>query len=415
MSNRGNTLEKFKNKFGEEIGVIKWQQYKSKIGNSLQKYKIRYGQQLGIKKWNEYKDKISKSNKNKHGSLRQKWSRKYSPEQVQKKYNNWRQGCSCSKQGFIRRHGQKQGIKKFEQFKQKSMQTKQNFIKRYGEQKGIQLYNQKNLKIKLSSKRSVLYWMQITKGDYELAISLLKQEQKRSLDFFIKKYGHEDGNVIYKQKIEKQKASIIEKWKDNDYKQFHKIKTKEYFDNLTKQQKIQKYSIKNKYIKKYGEKNGLEKFQNIYIQRSLHINQFLQYSKVSIDAIQILIQELVSKYGSEITNIYYKDKQFFIIYNNRLYFYDFYCKIKEKAVIVQFQGDFWHANPNIYTQQFVHPISGLSAKQIWEKDFQKREIALQKVEVYLCIWQKQYKENKCNTINNILNIIQENINGKNKD
>lgn len=41
---------------------------------------------------------------------------------------------------------------------------------------------------------------------------------------------------------------------------------------------------------------------------------------------------------------------------------------KDKKIIIEVNGDFWHCNPSIWNAEEEHPYKKIKAKEIWEKD-----------------------------------------------
>jgi G:T-mismatch repair DNA endonuclease (very short patch repair protein) len=73
--------------------------------------------------------------------------------------------------------------------------------------------------------------------------------------------------------------------------------------------------------------------------------------------------------------------------------------------VIEYYGDFWHANPEIYkADQVVR--RNITAQQIWDKD-EKRISALKELGYdVIIVWQKDYKEDKegmLKMLNNYLN------------
>lgn len=67
--------------------------------------------------------------------------------------------------------------------------------------------------------------------------------------------------------------------------------------------------------------------------------------------------------------------------------------LKEKRLIIEFFGDFWHMNPNIFEENYVNPITKMSAKT-------KRAIDNVKIEHLrsigynvIIVWESDWKEN----------------------
>jgi G:T-mismatch repair DNA endonuclease (very short patch repair protein) len=81
--------------------------------------------------------------------------------------------------------------------------------------------------------------------------------------------------------------------------------------------------------------------------------------------------------------------------------FDFY--LPELNLLVEFNGDYWHCNPKIYKHDYFNKKLLKTAKEIWEKDFNK--VYLAESRGYFCevIWESDYKNNK----NIILDIIKQ--------
>jgi G:T-mismatch repair DNA endonuclease (very short patch repair protein) len=73
----------------------------------------------------------------------------------------------------------------------------------------------------------------------------------------------------------------------------------------------------------------------------------------------------------------------------------------DKKIIVEFFGDYWHANPKIYKMNdIVHHKK--SAFNIWEDDKKRIEILKNKGYKILIVWQTDYLNNKEEIINKLL-------------
>jgi hypothetical protein len=93
----------------------------------------------------------------------------------------------------------------------------------------------------------------------------------------------------------------------------------------------------------------------------------------------------------EENNIIYKSQYSM---NNGKYFYDFY--IPEKNLIIEYNGDFWHGNPEKYNENDIIGIGStkMKAKNKWEIDKNKKEYAILKGYEYITIWESDYLKNK---------------------
>jgi len=70
----------------------------------------------------------------------------------------------------------------------------------------------------------------------------------------------------------------------------------------------------------------------------------------------------------------------------------------DRKKIIEYNGDQYHANPLKYeANSYPHPYrkeKGYSAKDIWEYDLYKENLALKNGYKYLTIWDSEYKQNK---------------------
>jgi hypothetical protein len=62
--------------------------------------------------------------------------------------------------------------------------------------------------------------------------------------------------------------------------------------------------------------------------------------------------------------------------------------------IIEYNGDFWHANPKIYDESFYNKVSKKSAKDIWNKEDHKEKVALESGYYLHRVWESDYKQDK---------------------
>lgn len=79
--------------------------------------------------------------------------------------------------------------------------------------------------------------------------------------------------------------------------------------------------------------------------------------------------------------------------------------IKEKNVLIEYQGDYWHCNPEKYTADYLHTKKQITAEQIWNQDKLKKEIAEKSGYKLFIIWESDYMFQKEKTIKHIINQI----------
>ena len=141
-----------------------------------------------------------------------------------------------------------------------------------------------------------------------------------------------------------------------------------------------------KCIQKYGEEEGKKKFteRQIKWQKTLYLNGKLKsgYSEVS----QELFFKLIEDVEINETNYFLfakKGGEFVLNDDNGFYRYDF-TDLKNKRII-EYNGDDYHGNPNKYkATDYPNPFrKDLTAKDIWDKDRQKKLVANKMLLKYL--------------------------------
>lgn len=206
-----------------------------------------------------------------------------------------------------------------------------------------------------------------------------------------RKYGKNITNIFQVKEI-KDKIFDDERWM-NKYgmsrKEYLKLKSTQAWEKITDEEKniwLMKSLFSSKSIKNYIKKGGYNK----------------------------------SKLESRIEKI--------LIKNRIPYLAQFYIKIKEKRkgklydflildkIILEIQGDYWHANPDLYDEHDnIHYIYGtITAKDIWERDKEKEKIAIKKGYLVFYLWEKDIKNmNDKELKTKILNLIGEKNDFKN--
>lgn len=87
--------------------------------------------------------------------------------------------------------------------------------------------------------------------------------------------------------------------------------------------------------------------------------------------------------------------------NNNHYSYD--LTINKK--IIEFNGDYWHMNPNIYKSDDVNKTKKMTANEIWEHDYNKIECAKYNGYDVLVIWESEYNKDKEGTIQKCIDFL----------
>ena len=93
---------------------------------------------------------------------------------------------------------------------------------------------------------------------------------------------------------------------------------------------------------------------------------------------------------------------------NRTYFVDFF--IKDIGKVIEFNGDYWHANPTKYNSnsEIIYPnnIKKL-ASDIWEEDAYKLDLIKTHLDIkdILVVWESDFRKFKNETIIKCLEFI----------
>ena len=241
----------------------------------------------------------------------------------------------------------------------------------------------------------------------------------------IRKYGLDEGLKRWKIYRSKQSYSNSFEYKNEKYGW-----TKEQFDNFNKSRAVTLKNLQNKYgekegklkfdaycerqryttsleymIETYGEIEGKNKFNNFCEARANSKGFTNVYSNISQKLFNIIYNELVKR-NYDVSNIYY------FSLNKELYYRDFKNKIGykpdfidlSKNLIIEFQGDYWHANPKFYDKNDILRPDNITANEIWKADNEKELFLRKKLNnvIYLKIWESDFKNNPKDTINNIL-------------
>lgn len=157
----------------------------------------------------------------------------------------------------------------------------------------------------------------------------------------------------------------------------------------------------DKCIEKYGEKEGIIKYQNR--QKKWHtalINKFKKLNKNKVwqsEWANSLISEICM-----IMNIKNPELEYMIFSNDKhkYFLYDF----KYNNKLIEFNGDYWHCNPLIYDETFINKTNNKTAKEIWDHDNEKIKLAENNGFEILIVWETEYKS-KTELVNKCINFL----------
>jgi hypothetical protein len=252
-----------------------------------------------------------------------------------------------------------------------------------------------------------------------------------TLENLIRKYGDVEGNNRWKIYREKQAISNSFEYKQRKYgwsrEQFDEYNSsravtienmiRRHGENLgvAKWQeycKRQAYTNTKKYfIKKYGVDAGYKKYLAINKQKATPTNPLLLSKMLHIsidDAVDIIIKRQKNYHSSSMENEFADllEKEIGVLdnkstakpfgkwshYLNTYVVYD----IRYKNCIIEFNGDYWHANPAIYKDNAI--IRGRTADSIRNHDMLKLKTVEDLGFRTLTVWENEFKKSKKETI-----------------
>lgn len=189
-------------------------------------------------------------------------------------------------------------------------------------------------------------------------------------------------------------------------------------DNFFKQKNI-KEIIENGYQNNYGcshseykQKKGKEIWASLTAEeKTSWLEKSIQSDSVKTKQVgyrtskgEAILSEILSEL--QITHT----RQLLLKYEEagkkRRFFYDIF--IPKLNLIIEFNGDYWHANPDLYkASDLIHyRVGNITAEDIWNKDLEKKKLAESKGYNITTIWEKEIKNLSGKEI---LNLIQNKI------
>ena len=268
-------------------------------------------------------------------------------------------------------------------FRKKYAMSLSNMITKYGEELGKKKWEEYCERQAYTNtfeyKQKIYGW---TREDFD------NYNKKRAVTYenLIERHGEELGKKKWEEYV-----SIQQKTKSRDWmiEQYGVEKT-----NEINRSKI--HNLEN-FIKRYGEELGKKKWEEYCENRSKPFSKAAYSLFKKFD--KYLPKGLTSKHS---------ENEHFVQGENQLYFLDYF--IPELNICIEFNGDAWHGNPNIYLEEDrCHPIDKtITAKELQDKDKRRYDFLQNKygIKTYI-IWENESK--KINAKHYIYDIINSNI------
>ena len=245
------------------------------------------------------------------------------------------------------------------------------------------------------------------------------EEQRKAISPFSKSFKKYDG--MTDEEKEKQIREYLQC--DRDDRNTCQVKywiKKGYSEEEAKQKVSERQSTftLEKCIAKYGEeegkrryverqKNWSAKLEEQYRQGLFSKIPYSQNSSIYSKFEKNIVDSIIESLDIDINDVYcYKTSQFRLENTNedcknKIFSYDF--KFGNK--IIEFNGDFWHMNPDIYDSDYCNPYTNLSAEEKWNFDEIKLECATHNGYDILTIWESEYNENREATIQKCISFL----------
>lgn len=213
--------------------------------------------------------------------------------------------------------------------------------------------------------------------------------------------GYSKKDAIKKVKILKEKCNIYKNLNKDELNNILE-KRKETFYSKTEEERKEINKSRGRTKEQLIDKYGKEYVDNLSINRGKgrRNNLFRRYSKISksfFDELQLRVKD----------DLLYGENEKWIRYNkNKGYYVDLLIENKNK--IIEFNGDFYHANPKLYESESIIKMSKtkiLSANKIWEQDKTKIDNLNKLGYETLIIWEQDVLKDKENVINECIKFI----------
>lgn len=220
----------------------------------------------------------------------------------------------------------------------------------------------------------------LSEEEIEKKMSERNSKWMNSLESYIETTGdnyHERKGWGYEEMLERygeEKAKEIMDAKGTPFENFKK----KYGDEWQKVHADRRYSKKN-LIKKYGLEIGTDMNYQINLKRLANFRKNIVgiSSKIELDFFQRLDEN-------------WQRQKILKGEDGAVFIFDFYNE-KEK-ILIEFQGDYWHCNPNKYVSDFYHPTKNMYAYEVWEYDLKKKQLAEKQGWVIEYVWESNYRE-----------------------
>lgn len=267
--------------------------------------------------------------------------------------------------------------------------TEENLIKRHGEKEGKRRWkNYCNIQSKTNTfeyKKEKYGWDKETFDKFNRKRAVTKEN-------LIKKHGRVVG---------------LEKWKDYCDKQSYTNKLEYFIEKFGEEEGTKNYNLLC-FLKTHSYESYLYRFEDEKIAKENYenyINKFGSYSKIANNLFDIIKNNL-----SEKSDVYYQnnnyEKSFFDEFNKE-FRVDFYYQGK----VIEFNGDFWHCHVSLFDDEnkILNNtfFKNKTVKDVRERDKKRINFLKSKLgeDSVLVVWEHEYRLDKEKTIKKCLDFL----------
>ncbi len=162
-------------------------------------------------------------------------------------------------------------------------------------------------------------------------------------------------------------------------------------------------------IEKYGEIDGKKRWterQEKWKSKVFNDETYIGGGRSKIgEELNLKLLDVLNPYNFNI--LYGNNEKFIKTKENKAYKYDF--TIIDLKLIFEFNGDYWHCNPDVWESSMIHRVKGKTAAEIWKYDNEKILAAKNNGYDVYTIWESEYRKNPEEIFKKCKEIIHEKI------
>lgn len=281
-----------------------------------------------------------------------------------------------------------------DQFQKKRIHTEENFVKRYGQTMGLEKWKSYCQKQKVKNtfdyKRKKFGWTKKQFDEYNKSRSV-------TLNNLIDRHGDEKGKIIWdsykkKQSYTKSKEYVVNKYGLDEWEKLCYSKSHTY----------------ESFLERCG--GNVEKATNDFNEycKKISKTRISGSSKIANDLFLKLVNRLIKTEYNQFYCQSHNQEWYINIRGYGCIFLDFF--LKETGKVIEFYGDYWHANPTKYKiGTTINLGSGgiKNVEDVWEYDKMRINVILTVpyIRDVKIVWESEYREDPNKIIDECYNYI----------